>query len=140
MITDGADSPVAAKMLYYLKNPKNHAAWATQQGPFEMVRIEGRGHGMVATQDIKAGQLLVEEVPLLDSELVEGAGEGGRLSSTEEALVDLILGATSRASLVELPPSYEISPDSPVRASGVKRVRDITGAFRKLPAVGNTVD
>ena len=31
MITDGADSPVAAKMLYYLKNPKNHASWARQR-------------------------------------------------------------------------------------------------------------
>ena len=111
-----------------------------QDRPFEMVRIEGRGHGMVATQDIKAGQLLVEEVPLLDSELVEGAGEDGRLSSTEQTLVDLILRATSCASLVELPPSFEISPDSPLRASGVKRVRDITGAFRKLPEVDNTVD
>ena len=111
-----------------------------QHRPFKMVRIEGRGHGMVATQDIKAGQLLVEEVPLLDSELVEGAGEDGRLSSTEQTLVDLILRATSCASLVELPPSFEISPDSPLRASGVKRVRDITGAFRKLPEVDNTVD
>ena len=31
MITDGANSPIAAKMLYYLKNPKSHAAWARQR-------------------------------------------------------------------------------------------------------------
>ncbi|EPQ54746.1 SET domain-containing protein [Gloeophyllum trabeum ATCC 11539] len=78
--------------------------------PFEVVDLPGRGKGLVATRDIKRGDLLIREAPLLRIPQQITSSPTALLSSLLSALPAASLSAFFALSAVHLPSSPDPDP------------------------------